>query len=255
MPMKARYTVIDGEVIAQKRNGVRHLLVPDAQGSTVALVGSSSTITDTFEYWPYGEVRTRTGSTTMPFQYIGALGYYRDSTGRTYVRARMLRTDLGRWMTRDALWPLEATYQYARSSPVVWTDPSGQGAGLFVTIGAILLEGYCLYCAYLQYVGWEARRKELGNTDAERDFMVHCLGACNAVDKCPGCQSTTHFIFVCFGTEVEGTFDPNDILTNAKGIACGISVFGSGLVPRLLGYDCMSCCKIAWRLSSGPRAK
>ena len=66
MPMKARYTVVDGEVIAQKRDGVRHLLVPDAQGSTVALMGSSSTITDTFEYWPYGEVRTRTGSTTMP---------------------------------------------------------------------------------------------------------------------------------------------------------------------------------------------
>ncbi|MBX7136059.1 MAG: hypothetical protein K1X67_25600 [Fimbriimonadaceae bacterium] len=129
--MKARYTVVEGEVIAQKRNGVRHLLVSDAQGSTVALMGSSSTITDTFEYWPYGEVRTRTGSTTMPFQYIGALGYYRDSSGRTYVRARTLRTDLGRWMTADPLWPRQRTFVYCAASPITKTDRSGRRVEYF----------------------------------------------------------------------------------------------------------------------------
>jgi hypothetical protein len=67
MPMKARYTVIDGEVIAQKRNGTRHLLVNDPLGSTVALLGAGGTLTDTIEYWPYGEVRVRTGTTTLPF--------------------------------------------------------------------------------------------------------------------------------------------------------------------------------------------
>ncbi|MBX7131354.1 MAG: hypothetical protein K1X67_01620 [Fimbriimonadaceae bacterium] len=123
--MKARYTLIEGEVIAQKRNGVRHLLVPDTQGSTVALMGSSSTITDTFEYWPYGELRTRTGSTTMPFQYIGALGYYRDSSGRTYVRARVDRTDLGTWMTVDQLVPGLAPYSYARANPTSNVDEWG----------------------------------------------------------------------------------------------------------------------------------
>lgn len=61
----------------------------------------------------------------MPFQYIGALGYYRDSSGRTYVRARVLRTDLGSWMTVDPLWPEDLAFTYGWASPVTFTDHSG----------------------------------------------------------------------------------------------------------------------------------
>ena len=61
--MKARYTVIDGEIIAEKRNGVRSLYVPDPLGSTVALLDNTQAQTDTFSYWPYGENDTRTGAT------------------------------------------------------------------------------------------------------------------------------------------------------------------------------------------------
>ena len=64
--MKARYTVIDGEVIAEKRNGVRSLYVPDPLGSTVALLDSTQAQTDTFSYWPYGENDARTGATATP---------------------------------------------------------------------------------------------------------------------------------------------------------------------------------------------
>ena len=39
-----RYTVIDGEVIAEKRNGVRSLYVPDPLGSTVALVDNTQAV-------------------------------------------------------------------------------------------------------------------------------------------------------------------------------------------------------------------
>src|SRR2546421_9021427 len=98
MAMKARYTVIDGEVIAENRNGVRSLYVPDPLGSTVALLDNTQAQTDTFSYWPYGENNGRTGTTATPFQYVGKKGYYRDSVSRTYVRARTLRSDLGRWM-------------------------------------------------------------------------------------------------------------------------------------------------------------
>jgi hypothetical protein len=69
--MSARYTVIDGEVVAQERGGVRHQLVPDALGSTVALYDDSGTKTDTFSYWPYGEGSGRTGTTTMKFLFFG----------------------------------------------------------------------------------------------------------------------------------------------------------------------------------------
>src|SRR5437870_105278 len=96
-----RYTVVDGEVIAEKRNGVRSLYVPDPLGSTVALLDNAQAQTDTFSYWPYGENNARTGTTPTPFQFVGTTGYYRDSGSRTYVRARTLDARNGRWMTKD----------------------------------------------------------------------------------------------------------------------------------------------------------
>src|SRR5438309_12090176 len=101
MAMKVRYTVVNGEVLSENRTAVKHDYVPDPLGSTVALLDNTQAQTDTFTYWPYGEVKTRTGTTSTPLQFVGTLGYYRDSTSRTYVRRRMLRTDLVRWLTED----------------------------------------------------------------------------------------------------------------------------------------------------------
>src|SRR5438876_9198170 len=98
MATTVRYTTVNGEIIAEKRNGVRKFYVPDPLGSTVALLDNTQAQTDTFSYWPYGEQRTRTGTTATPFQYVGTQGYYRDSASKTYVRARVLDTQKGRWL-------------------------------------------------------------------------------------------------------------------------------------------------------------
>jgi len=52
MPMKVRYTVVNGQVIAENRNGVRKTYVPDPSGSTIALLDDKQKITDTFSYFP-----------------------------------------------------------------------------------------------------------------------------------------------------------------------------------------------------------
>src|SRR5438067_13197435 len=96
-----RYTTVNGEIIAEKRAGVRRLYVPDPLGSTVTLLDNTQAKTDTFDYWPYGEERARTGTTPTPFRYGGTLGYYRDSPGRTYVRRRQLDAVAGRWLSSD----------------------------------------------------------------------------------------------------------------------------------------------------------
>src|SRR5438046_8296858 len=88
-----RYTTVNGEVIAEKRAGVRRLYLPDPLGSTVALLDNTQAQTDTFTYWPYGEERVRTGTTPTPFRFVGTAGYYRDSPTRAYVRARSLSLD------------------------------------------------------------------------------------------------------------------------------------------------------------------
>ena len=125
--MSARYTVIDGEVIAQERGGVRHQLVPDPLGSTVVLYDDSGTKTDTFSYWPYGESSGRTGSTILKFQYIGRFGYYKDNTAINYVRYRYLNTIKTRWMSEDPIGFLDGIniYLYVRNNPLIMFDPLG----------------------------------------------------------------------------------------------------------------------------------
>jgi len=123
-----RYTTVDGEVIAEKRGGVRSLYVPDPLGSTVALLDNTQAQTDTFEYWPYGEVRTRTGSTPTPFQYLGMIGYYQDNANRNYVRARHLGNDKGRWLNKDPIGFNSGDvnlYRYANCNPATYVDSSG----------------------------------------------------------------------------------------------------------------------------------
>jgi RHS repeat-associated protein len=123
-----RYTIIDGEVIAQERDGVRHQLVPDPLGSTVALYDSAGTKTDTFSYWPYGESAGRTGTTNIKMQYIGTYGYIEDNSKNKYVRNRYLDSGKVIWISEDKI-PIFYTstqyYVYVLNSPVLYTDRLG----------------------------------------------------------------------------------------------------------------------------------
>ncbi len=132
MAMKARYTVMDGEVLAENRNGVvERDYLPDALGTTVALLDSGQNPTDSLRHWPYGEERSRTGSVPTPFTFAGTCGYYKDSTNQFYVRARTLNVRHGRWLSRDPshLGPAEGN-AYAYTTPTNFVDPLGLFAQL-----------------------------------------------------------------------------------------------------------------------------
>jgi RHS repeat-associated protein len=98
-----RYTVHNGRIVSENRNGIERDYVPDPLGSTVALLDNTQAKTDTFQYWPYGEERSRTGTTPTPFRFVGSRGYYRDSARLTYVRARYLQSVRGNWLSADPL--------------------------------------------------------------------------------------------------------------------------------------------------------
>ncbi|MGI8922780.1 MAG: RHS repeat domain-containing protein [Fimbriimonadales bacterium] len=111
-------------MIAEKRGGVRRTYVPDPLGSTVALLDNTQTKTDTFTYWPYGELNARTGTTPTPFQFVGTLGYYAE-TNRNYVRSRFLQPATARWLSEDPLRDSWHWYAYCENSPLTQVDPSG----------------------------------------------------------------------------------------------------------------------------------
>jgi RHS repeat-associated protein len=127
MAMSATYTSFAGSIVKETRGGSVKRYVADTLGSTAKLTNTSGTVTDSFEYWPYGEERSRTGTTATPFTFVGTLGYYKDVTGRLYVRARILMAKYARWLTVDPQWPDASAYVYVYAMPARYTDPTGLG--------------------------------------------------------------------------------------------------------------------------------
>ena len=65
-----------------------------------------------------------------PYRAFGARGYERGAAMRLYVRARHLRVDLGRWVSKDS-GTIDAAvadpYSYVLNRPTVEADPRGLG--------------------------------------------------------------------------------------------------------------------------------
>jgi len=128
----ARYAVLEGEMLSEKRGASRYRFVPDPLGSVRALLDTSGSIVATRDYWPYGEVAAQSGGMTA-IQFVGVWGYFTDTTGRIYIRARHYRPDLGRWVTVDPIgfgggdWNV---YRYAAGAPSACPDAYGLGVRL-----------------------------------------------------------------------------------------------------------------------------
>jgi RHS repeat-associated protein len=113
------YTVVNGQVMSENRDGVERDYLSDSLGNTLALVDSTGTKTDTFSYFPSGKVASRTGTTPTPFQWAGGHGYYRDNSTRTHVRARNFYVNLGRWSTQDPMGFAGGDYNLYRMIPIL----------------------------------------------------------------------------------------------------------------------------------------
>jgi RHS repeat-associated protein len=140
--------------VGEIRGGVATGYVPDTQGSCIATV-SGGVVTSTTDYYPYGEVASSTGTNPSPWGYIGLLGYFKDALNRLYVRARYLRNDLARWLTKDPLWPGQKAFGYVANLPTQYTDATGMALNLpclkaavvgFLVGLALCTLGWCLGC-------------------------------------------------------------------------------------------------------------
>lgn len=120
--LTARVTNMNGQIVAEKRGGQHRVLNSDPLGNVVDVRDSAGMQLASYNFWPYGEVRTSTGSISNPWMFCGVWGYYfGEST--YYVRARTLRTDLTRWTAVDPM--LGYPYAYSRGNPLNFVDPNG----------------------------------------------------------------------------------------------------------------------------------
>ena len=127
-------------------------LAPDPLGSVVMVRDGSGNTVYEAEYDPYGNVQSEAGTNPSSLGYVGTLGYIKDSATSMYVRARYLLNNLGRWLTKDPLWPSEPGFVYASAAPVKISDPLGlTPINIGATIGRLFLA--CGLSGALGYLG------------------------------------------------------------------------------------------------------
>jgi len=123
--MSVTYATVNGVLVEENRGGDVTTYVSDTLGSVVKTVDEAGMVTSESTYWPYGEVRTYSGTNPSRWGFVGTHGYLVVVSANLYVRARSYRADLGRWLSLDPYWPGEPAYQYVEGSPTVLADPSG----------------------------------------------------------------------------------------------------------------------------------
>ncbi len=122
---KASY-IIGANLIAIMLNGVKKYYITDALGSVLALTDSSGNVTDTYEYGPFGEFTTSTGSSYNPYRFTGQ--QWDEDSGLYYLRARYYEPATGRFMQRDPIKDYSNIfnkYTYAGNNPALFIDPTG----------------------------------------------------------------------------------------------------------------------------------
>ena len=104
----------------------------DALGSTRQVSNAAELVTDSFLFDAWGNEVAHTGTSRIPFRFVGRHGYYYDpDTGNFYIIERILDPVTARWTSVDpATTPILSQYirslfSYASSNPATRFDPSG----------------------------------------------------------------------------------------------------------------------------------
>lgn len=118
-----------GNVLSQYRDAVTSTLHADGLGSTIALTNDAGDVSDTIQYSAFGETSKRTGTTVIPYQFVGQKGYFQDAeTSDYYVRRRAYRPGFARWLSTDPLGFGGGDvnlFRYANGRVLTCTDPNG----------------------------------------------------------------------------------------------------------------------------------
>ena len=112
------------------REGKEYYYHPDATGNIMALTDEKGTVTTSYEYDAFGNMKKGSGQSANPFAFSAR--EYDPATGLYYFRARYYDPELGRFLSKDPASPaLDRPfslnpYLYSRNNPFRYIDPFGQ---------------------------------------------------------------------------------------------------------------------------------
>ena len=121
----------NGNPYALKYNGVIYYYITNLQGDVMYLVNSAGTTVATYEYDPYGNIVSATGTMAEinPLRYRGY--YYDIDTGFYYLQSRYYDPTIGRFINADSLVSTgqgilgNNMFAYCLNNPVSRIDSSG----------------------------------------------------------------------------------------------------------------------------------
>ena len=97
----------------------------DALGSTRGITDGSQTVTDAVLYDAFGMTVGRTGSTAIPFGFVGAQQYQTDAdSGLQLLGHRYYDPSVGRFISSDPAKAGTNWYAYTENDPLAEVDPT-----------------------------------------------------------------------------------------------------------------------------------
>jgi YD repeat-containing protein len=127
-----------GELVSQRRSGTTSFHHFDALGSTNKLTDSSANTLAEYLYRAFGQQTVLSGSSANRFTWVGKLGYYRQPDASDYwVRARIMKPGIGRWLTGAQIIGEPNQYLYMQNSASISIDPSGVATHKVRRVGSI----------------------------------------------------------------------------------------------------------------------
>jgi RHS repeat-associated protein len=116
-------------LISQKSGNTVSYFLKDGQGSVRGLTNPSGSLTDSYAYGAFGDLKNSSGTTANTYRYTGQ--QFDSLTGLYSLRARYYNPTQGRFVSRDTFPvnfnnPIELNrYGYTAGNPINGSDPTG----------------------------------------------------------------------------------------------------------------------------------